>query len=404
MRDDTKLWAPGLSERPRAGGKIAYYWIASNCSRHTKSYPTKTVRLHQATEEERAAYCQRLYKELTDWLGEQAFDPKQLFDGTIKSLVEIYQVDKQSPFHSVKANTREGYVWELTQIQRRVGNRRLKNLTGHDFLRWYESVKKPATEGAEPHLRKAHGFMTMVRMIINWGIVLGLPDCERLSLVLSKLRFQQPPSRKTFVSYDQVQAIIPQAHDAGRSSVALAQALQFELTLRQSEVIGQWLKFEGPAPEGGLVYGRRQWGDGLLWSDIDASMILRKSSSKTGQVMEFDLTLYPLVMQEINRVPKERRIGPMIIDESSGVPYKWNQFSKVWREIARSCGVPDNVWNRDSRAGGVSEATSVAGLELVRHHAQHSDPKTTAKYSRDTLEKTSKVAKLRTAARQDKGK
>ena len=69
-------------------------------------------------------------------------------------------------------------------------------------------------------------------------------------------------------------------------------------------------------------------------------------------------------------------------------------------------GVPDDVWNRDSRAGGVTEATDADGskenLEQVRHHAGHSSIETTQRYSRMTLDKTSNVARLRTAHQERK--
>jgi hypothetical protein len=47
-------------------------------------------------------------------------------------------------------------------------------------------------------------------------------------------------------------------------------------------------------------------------------MVLRKTRTKTGAQIEFDLKLYPMLLEEIARVSKETRIGPMIISEHTG--------------------------------------------------------------------------------------
>jgi hypothetical protein len=51
-------------------------------------------------------------------------------------------------------------------------------------------------------------------------------------------------------------------------------------------------------------------------------MVLRKTHTKTGAYVEFDLKLYPMILEEIQRVPRQKRIGPMIISERTGEPYK----------------------------------------------------------------------------------
>lgn len=390
---------PGIVKRSRADGSVAWYWSAANCSRHAKDYPVKTVRLTQTSEADRVFYAMRLHSELLEWLGHRQNDPIASFDGTMAGLIRVYQMDPQSPFHKLKANTRENYVYDLRFLNRKVGSNSLHNLSARDFIQWYDNAKRPEKAGGSERVRRAHGLITMVRIVIRWGAVLELDECDRLSNILSRLEFKQPAARREIVTYDQAVAIIAKAHEMGRPSVAFAQALQFELTLRQSQVIGQWLRYDGPAPEGGLLDGRRHWQDGLTWNDILPHFTLSKRTSKTGAPAEFNLKLYPLVMAEIERSRPAERIGPLIKDESSGLPYRKGRFARVWREIARAAGVPDDVWNRDSRAGGITEATGVADLESVRHHAQHSNSAMTARYSRGTLEKTSKVAELRTAAR-----
>jgi hypothetical protein len=55
--------------------------------------------------------------------------------------------------------------------------------------------------------------------------------------------------------------------------------------------------------------------------------------------------------------------------------------------VARKCGIPDNVWNMDSRSGAISEAIQAgAPIEFVRHAATHSDVSQTADYDRGQAE------------------
>ncbi len=128
--------------------------------------------------------------------------------------------------------------------------------------------------------------------------------------------------------------------------------------------------------------------------------ILRKKTTKTGQEAVHDTKAYPLVAQTLDLIAADKRIGPVVINETTGLPYRYRNFYQMWRAIATKAGVPVTVWNRDSRAGGVTEGSDAGvDLETLRHHANHSQASTTAIYSRKTLEKTRSVAAIRVAAR-----
>ena len=132
-------------------------------------------------------------------------------------------------------------------------------------------------------------------------------------------------------------------------------------------------------------------------------MILRKTHTKTGAYVEFDLRLYPTIMDEIERVPREKRIGPMILSENTGEPYKHRTFTQTWRKVANKASLPKDVWNMDARAGAISEAYDAgAGETDVMKQAGHMNRQTSARYNRGSLEQTSRVAKLRLAKRENK--
>lgn len=395
--------APGLKTRRRANGNLTYYWVAANCSRQAGAYPQKTVRLKDQTpegDEARAAQCQQLHMELQLWLSGKSGGTefkRTDFDGTVASLLHFYRDHPQSPYRKLKYNTQKIYDQHVDLLRDVVGKRRLSTLTGVDFLSWYDKFSTD-DHGEKTLISTAHKLMNMFRITVSWGVVVELPHATRIRDILSEMRFAKPAPRKTFLSYDQAVAVIEKAHEMGMPSIALAQALQFEFTMRQKDVIGEYLP-KGAAAESDIRWNGRPWVNGLLWSHLGEDGVLRKQTTKTGAEAVFEVARYPLAVQEFARW-RGPKTGPMIIDERSGLPYRNERFSKRWREIATAAGVPKDVFNMDSRAGGVTEATDAgAPLEMVRHHATHRDARTTARYSRQTLAKTQTVADIRSASR-----
>jgi len=185
-------------------------------------------------------------------------------------------------------------------------------------------------------------------------------------------------------------------------SIALAQALQFELCLRQKDVIGEWVPLAEPGISTVTWHGRK-WLRGLRWEEISSNLILNHamSKSRTGKVLEFDLKLYPMVMAELAKIPQEKRAGPLIVCELTKRPWVQNHFRDKWRGVARKAGVPDTVKNMDSRAGGTTETIEATGgnMEAARKQAGHSDSRTTVRYSRGDLKSNSEVAVLRANSR-----
>ena len=388
--------APGLSVRQNKSGAI-YYWVARDVARNIEGFEPKTVRLHYNTDEGRAARCRALATELRVWLAGQR-KRGLVFDGSLASLIECYQRDEDSPYHGVKWNTRRHYDQTLDLLQGMFGTRHLTALTGRDFARWYRALKEPRNPGGPERIARAHNCMKMLRVVIRYGAAVGHPKCASAAGMLSFSRFALPAPRKVAMSFSQAKAVIDQALERGRPSIALAQALQFELSLRQRDVIGEWVDHDGA---GGIAARGKRWTGGVVWSDIDADMILRKATTKTGALGEWDLTRCPLVMSVLAAFePLTERVGPLIIDEPRDRPYFHRNFSRHWRAIADAAGVPGEVWNMDSRAGGITEgADAGATVDDLRLHATHSNQAITTRYVRGALDSTRRVADLRAARR-----
>jgi len=116
-----------------------------------------------------------------------------------------------------------------------------------------------------------------------------------------------------------------------------------------------------------------------------------------------DLKLSAFAMAELMRVPAERRIGPVIVSEVTGLPYQRNTFRRLWRQIAREAGIPDEVQNRDARAGGITEAyTAGAVPDHIRSAATHGDMAINQSYDRESMDKATSVQRARLAHRASK--
>jgi hypothetical protein len=102
------------------------------------------------------------------------------------------------------------------------------------------------------------------------------PD-EVRSCPRSSSRSRQP--RNEVLSAEQADAIRAHAHEIGWHSIALAQAFQFELLLRQKDVIGEWVPMSEPGVALETWKGQK-WLRGLIWSEIDDNLVLRHVTSK----------------------------------------------------------------------------------------------------------------------------
>ncbi len=181
--------APGFRKRKRANGEIAMYWVATAVSRDTKQFPLRTVRLH-GDEETARERCRILTSELREWLaGTSDQGPAPRFDGTIGRLIEIYQVDEDSPYRALRPNTCKSYDYNLRLLAKAVASKSVAGLTRKDFSRWHREFAKPAADGGEPRIRRAHGVMTMLRLLLSFGVSMRFVGCRDAQEVLNEIKF-----------------------------------------------------------------------------------------------------------------------------------------------------------------------------------------------------------------------
>jgi hypothetical protein len=389
--------APGLVWRRRRNGWEARWRARADLVK--RGYPYKNCRLWAGTGEptdiERdyiTDRCRALQDEMLNW-GRGGIPSISVFDGTLNSLIACYQQDPDSGYKAKRYKTRVNYGWMMRALAKH-GDEQVRNIKARTILRWHEEW----SEGGK--VAMGHSVVAVLRMLMSFGAtILEDSECRRVREFLRDMRFKMAAPRTDLLTADHAKAIRSKAHEMGLHSIALAQAIQFDLMFRQKDVIGEWIPTSEPGMSD-VVYGNDKWMTGLRWTEIEG-MILRHVTSKRQKLVEVDLRLAPMVMEEIPEAMPAT--GPVIVYERTGKPYIDHQWRREWRRVARAAGVPDHVYNMDSRAGAISEATDAgAELEHVRHAATHSNIAMTQRYSRGSVEKTAKVMEIR-ARHRNKG-
>jgi integrase len=190
------------------------------------------------------------------------------------------------------------------------------------------------------------------------------------------------------------------AHDLGHGAAAFAYALQFEGAMRQWDVVGKWVPLADKRPSL-IIDGTSKW-IGPMWSQID-DMIFHYTPAKTqftsGAKVTLDLRMLPMVVEELAKVPEDARRGPLIRPRT-GLPYRNWYYGEIWRKVRKIAGIGKEVWNRDMRAGAVTEGRQAAApSDDLAKTAGHTNKRTTAIYDRDRLEAARRVAQARVAYR-----
>lgn len=394
--------APGLAVRPAGKAWEARWQCRTDIM--AKGFSPKSRRLWtglEPTELERAYVsdqCNRLQGEMLIY-SHGGLPGATAFDGTLRSLIRCYQTDPDSSFHKLRHQIRVNYTSILKRLEDQHGDEAIADIKARGVLAWHK-----AWGGDGAHVPMAKAFIGMLRTVVTFGAVMLEDDqCIRLKAVLSGMRFKMPKPRTERMTLEMVVAVRAKCHEWGWYSIALAQALQFELTLRQKDCVGEWIPMTEPGVSD-VTWNRQKWLHGMRWSEIDQNLILKHQTSKTGKLLEVSLHNAPMVLEELKAM--EDRIGalpvagPIVISEATGRPWVTAEFRRKWRMAAKAAGIPDAVKNMDTRSGAITEATMAgAPLEHVQHAATHSDIGMTQRYSRGAAEKVANVMQFRVAAR-----
>lgn len=335
-------------------------------------------------------------------------------DRTLKELIDAYQDHKVSSFHKLRYQNRKWQASLLKRISGLYGHFPLKDIRFVTAKEWHMDWLGPDNK-----IAIAHALVGTLRTLAGFGLtLLEDEECERLCMVLKRLKVPQCEPRKSVMTAEQVIAIRQTARNQFRYSIAFAQALQFDLILRQKDVIGEYV----PHSEKGdsdVVTDKEKWIRGLRWEEIDENLMLSHVTSKKQKTLVVDLKMAIMVLEELDPrwwetlvvedpdtkiVTVHRELlpssGPLIISESTGMPYHADDFRRKWRLLADMSGIPKHVKNMDSRASGISEARDAgADIENVREAATHSSIEQTRDYDRNKQKKISDVQSIRMGLR-----
>lgn len=394
--------APGLKWRRIQAGWQASWRARADLIR--AGYKFKSMRVWESTKADPEPIpdaekfiqtkCQELQEAMLTWARGDTPEVPGIYDETWGALVQQYRTDPDSSYHDKRFASRQHYDTLCRRVDKDCGTLKIADTDARKLKRlheqWSDNGKK---------VTMGHSMIGMLRTITTFGsTILKCPACKAVRSDLHDMRVKAGKPREHHLTAEQAHAICLKARSMRnpfRYSLALAQALQFELTLRQKDVIGEWVPLEEKAPMTTVLSGNEKWVRGIDAKEIDENFILRHMTSKRDKMLVADLKLAPMVMEQFRfmaglgadepllrgHIPTS---GPLIVNEQTGVPWASHNYRYAWREVARACGIPDHVKNMDSRAGAITEAFA-AGVapDDIRKSAKHSNSNMTQRYSRD---------------------
>jgi hypothetical protein len=413
--------APGLKWRKINAGWQAIWRARTDIVR--RGYAFKSTTLWFSTKENPecdeiskefiADRCRALQDEMHIWASGGILE-MAAYDRTWGSLVRAYQSDPDSPYLEKRFATRGHYDTLCRRIEKDCGADRIADTDARKLKRLHEGWSDNGNK-----VSMGHAMIGMLRTITTFGAtLLKCPDCKAIRSDLHDMRVKNGAAREQHLSAEQVVLIRAHAHTMKRPyrhSIALAQALQFDGTMRQKDIIGEWVPLNEPGPLSDVISGNAKWVRGIRCEEIDDNLILRHVTSKKDKLLTLDLKLCPMVLDELRlmaglgpnaqlqrgHIPAS---GPLIVNEQTGVPWTAHNFRVAWRAVARACGVPDGVRNMDTRSGAITEALAAgAPMDAVRKSATHSSASMTQRYSRGDQEAVSSVLQHRAAHRNKDG-
>lgn len=378
--------ATGLKWRKRKSRPDVPVWFADQDAIKNGFRPkSENLSDYEHSDDLLIGRCEKLQTDLLLWrMGGTTI--KGRFDGSFRALFELYQTDEESPLHTLKPGTVKIYTIYMAQLIADHGNVAIEDeeTDGRMVKRWFRAWRSAKDRD---QLSVALMKLAILKAAVSFGIVCRKPGCIEFQAVLKELEFDSLPGRSQAPTAEQIVAARKAAHAVDAPRRALLYALQFETTARQWDLIGQWLPMSDPKPS--LVLDRGMKWVGPMWSWIDGLILSikpTKTEDTTAVEVSFDLSVCPMVMEELALIPQEERAGPLIINERTKLPYRATPFSECWRRDFKAAGLPKEIWNRDLRAGGITEGDKAgASRDDRRTVAGHASEATTEGYERGTV-------------------
>lgn len=398
-----KTSMPRKSARPghKIGRHGLRYWIAKQVVPDPKGFPDLCIALPTDADDATIdRLCQEHTARLRSWLDnpEQKAEPPIRYDGTMASACDVFQDHPLSAYQSMKFNSQATCRSSLKLIKATVGKRVIAKVTVPDCKNWYAEWRKPYEEGGPEHVKRAHEAISTVRQMIYFLASLRFKDCKQLAEELQYVKFEKSAAREQEMTYAQACAFIRTALEQAQKQIipaerglhmAIGVAAQFDITtVRQRDIIGEW------APDGAnrklpSDIGRHA-GDGESWAGFFTWELIPgwrwrmktfKSTFRKGG--DFNLQNYGLLFPVLEAVPHDQRVGAIIKGEH-GLPIRQRSYSNWFRDIATAAGLPKEVWNMDSRAGGASETFAASGgdIKLIQSLLRHTTEAMTWRYIR----------------------
>lgn len=402
--------APGITTIRKKAGAEKLCWRASHRARGA-GYASPLVRLHGNPDEPAdaaamAATCKRLEAQMLEWLGGRVnLNPHP--PGTIAWLCHQFQTDQESPYHGLRQATREFYDDYIKILIRTVGRRRIDAVNGRDINRWHREWGDPAFEGGPRRYRRALGGIQTLRRVVSDGVATRVAGCKELSDILGELEFEGVKKRTLAPTHEHLKRFREAAAELSAkypesAIVAVATTLQFEFAIRQKDIIGEWVgKGEENPKAGGLVLNGRRWQWGLQWAHIRDWQLEKPTSKSNGnETARHDITSSPDAFAALQTIPPEQRVGPVILDPRTRLPFAYNTFWRAFKRIADAAGWPAGMWSTDNRAGAITEAREAETSRDDRmEFATHLQESTARGYERPGAEPSRRVVKARLAKR-----
>ena len=396
--------APGLKWRKRRTGPPVPYWFADSKA-IAAGYPLKSANLSRFADQPKFLQerAERLQAEMSLWMSGQRDRALPTYDGTFGALLNLYESDPDSNYNTeLKPSVQKNYGVYIRRLLGHIGKLRIDHVDGGDLKRWFR-VWRFDPDGSE-HLPRARMVLAVLKAAISYGVSRRKPGCKDFGEAIAEQEFPVPRPRTFAPTAAQIDAARKAAHDAGAPGRALLYALVYDTTGRSWDFLGEWLPLTYKKPSAILAYGKK-W-IGPHWSTIDDKMMMKIKPTKTERTTEvevaFDLTVCPMVMQELAHIPLSERTGPLIINERTGLPYSYPAFNDGWNADFKAARMPKGMWCRDLRAGGVTEGGKAgASKDDRRKVAGHAQEKMTEKYDRDQVKAQRRVMEARVAYRKN---